>query len=55
VARKTWASHALQNGVPMALVAGVLADRPTTVQDHYGFLLPEHLRGAVNFRDHKPA
>jgi integrase len=50
VARKTWASHALQNGVDLAKVAGVLADRPTTTEKNYAFILPEHLRGAVNFR-----
>lgn len=50
VARKTWASHALQNGVDLAKVAGVLSDRQTTVEKSYAFILPEHLRDAVNFR-----
>jgi integrase len=55
VCRKTWASHALQNDVPMAKVAAYLADNPTTVEKAYAFILPEHLRDAANFRDRKAA
>lgn len=51
VCRKTWASHALQNGIDLAKVAGVLADRPTTVEKSYAFILPEHLLGAMSFRE----
>lgn len=50
VARKTFASHALISGVQLEKVAAVLADRATTVEKHYSFLLPEHLRDAVNYK-----
>jgi integrase len=50
VARKTFASQALLNGVDLAKVAGVLADRQTTVEKHYGFILPQHLVDAVNYK-----
>jgi integrase len=47
VCRKTFASHAIQRGVSLAKVAGVLADKQTTVEKSYAFILPEHLRDAV--------
>lgn len=50
VARKTWASHALQHGHPIAKVAAFLADKATTVEKHYAFILPEHLREVANFK-----
>jgi integrase len=55
VARKTFASHALQAGVPIAKVAAVLADNPTTAEKAYAFILPQHLVEVVNFRERKAA
>jgi integrase len=55
VARKTFASHALQAGVPIAKVAAVLHDNPTTAEKAYAFILPQHLVETVNFRDRKAA
>lgn len=50
VARKTFASHAVQAGVPYAHIGGVLGDTAATTEKSYGFLRPEHLIAAVNFR-----
>lgn len=55
VCRKTLASHMLQGGIPLAKVAAVLADNPTTVERAYGFILPTHLVDVMNFRDKKAA
>lgn len=50
VARKTFASQALQSGVQLEKVAAVLADNATTVEKHYSFILPQHLVEAVNYK-----
>lgn len=48
--RRTWASLAVQNGVPIADVAEVLGDTVPTVMKHYAQFIPGRLRGAVNAR-----
>lgn len=50
IMRHTYATQALQNGVSIWDVAGVLGDDPKTVQEYYGHHCPGHLRNAVNFR-----
>ena len=50
VLRHTYATQALQNGVTIWDVAGVLGDDPKTVQKHYGHHCPGYLKDAVNFR-----
>lgn len=50
VLRHTYATQALQNGISIWDVAGVLGDDPKTVQEHYGHHCPEYLQKAVNFR-----
>lgn len=50
VFRHTYATLALQAGVTIFDVAGVLGDDPQTVFKHYGHHCPDHLRQAVNFR-----
>lgn len=49
VLRHTFASWALQRGVPIWTVAQVLGDTVRTVEDVYGHLAADHLRDAVNF------
>lgn len=46
--RRTWASLAVQSGTPIYEVASVLGDDVGTVEKHYGFLAPGHLRSAIN-------
>jgi len=46
--RRTWASLAVQAGAPIYEVASVLGDDVATVERHYGFLAPGHLKNAVN-------
>lgn len=50
VLRHTYATQALQNGISIWDVAGVLGDDPKTVQEHYGHHCPGYLKDAVNFR-----
>lgn len=50
ILRHTYATQALQNGVSIWDVAGILGDDPKTVQEHYGHHCPGYLRDAVNFR-----
>jgi integrase len=45
--RHTWATRALQEGVSIWDVAGVLCDSVETVRRVYGHHCPDHLRGAV--------
>lgn len=49
--RHTWATLAAQAGVELFQIAGVLGDCLATVMRVYAHHCPEHLRGAVNFRD----
>lgn len=51
VARKTFASHALLAGVPLAHVAAVLGDTQATTERAYSFILAKDLGAAVNFRE----
>ena len=51
VARKTWASQALQHGHAIGKVAAFLADNATTVERHYAFVLPQHLVAVANYKD----
>ncbi len=53
VCRKTWASHAAINDVPMKKIATVLHDRVETVDKHYSHLSVDDVRESMNFR--KPA
>jgi integrase len=46
--RRTWASLAVQAGVPIYEVASVLNDDVATVERHYGVLRPGHLKSAIN-------
>jgi integrase len=46
--RRTWASLAVQAGVPIYEVASVLNDDVATVERHYGVLRPGHLKAAIN-------
>lgn len=46
--RRTWASLAVQAGVPIYEVASVLNDDVATVEKHYGVLRPGHLKSAIN-------
>lgn len=46
--RRTWATLAAQDGVPMFQIAGMLGDTLETVEKHYAHHSPEYLRGAVN-------
>jgi integrase len=46
--RRTWASLAVQAGVPIYEVASVLNDNVAIVEKHYGFLRPGHLKAAIN-------
>lgn len=46
--RRTWASLAVQAGAAIYEVAAVLGDDVATVERHYGFLAPGHLKSAVN-------
>lgn len=46
--RRTWATLAVQRGVSLWDVAGVLGDSVETVTKHYAHHSPEHLRNAVN-------
>lgn len=55
VARKTWASHALQSGRAIGKVAAYLGDTPTTTERSYAFILPTHLDDVANFRENVPA
>ena len=48
--RRTWATHAAQNGVSLWDIAGVLGDSPVVVANHYAHHCADHLRGAVDFR-----
>jgi integrase len=48
VCRKSFASWRLQAGQPIAKVAALIGDNATTCEKSYAFLLPEHLREAVN-------
>ncbi|MES3016197.1 MAG: site-specific integrase [Bacteroidota bacterium] len=50
VLRHTYATQALQAGVDVWSVAGVMGDDPKTVLERYGHHDPNYLRGAVNFR-----
>jgi integrase len=49
--RHTWATLAAQAGVELFQIAGVLGDCLATVMRVYAHHCPDHLRGAVNFRD----
>lgn len=49
--RHTWATLAAQAGVPLFEIAGVLGDTLSTVVRVYAHHSPDHLRGAVNWRD----
>ena len=49
--RHTWATLAAQAGVPLFEIAGVLGDTLATVVRVYAHHCPDHLRGAVNWRD----
>lgn len=53
--RHTYATLALQHGVPIWDVAGVLGDTVETVRRTYGHHCPDRLRSAVNFRRSVPA
>ena len=46
--RRTWATLAAQDGVPMFQIAGMLGDTLETVEKHYAHHSPEYLRAAVN-------
>lgn len=50
VLRHSWTTWAVQDGVPISQVAGVLHDGIGTVERHYVHHSPEHLREAVNRR-----
>ncbi len=52
--RHTWATLAARAGVDLWQIAGVLGDTVNTVQKNYLHHCPDHLRGAVNFRE-RPA
>lgn len=49
--RHTWATLAARAGVDLYEIAGVLGDTLQTVQQNYLHHCPDHLRGAVNFRN----
>lgn len=49
--RHTWATLAARAGVDLWQIAGVLGDTVGTVQKNYLHHCPDHLRGAVNFRE----
>lgn len=51
VFRHTWATEAIESGVSLEHVAGVLGDTYKTVWDNYSHLRPEPLRPAANFRE----
>ncbi|MBL4766334.1 MAG: tyrosine-type recombinase/integrase [Rhodobacteraceae bacterium] len=51
VFRHTWATEAIESGVSLEHVAGVLGDSFNTVWKTYNHLRPEPLRPAVNFRE----
>lgn len=48
--RRTWASLAVQSGVPLAETAQVLGDTVATVTKHYAHLAPDHMRRAIDAR-----
>jgi len=50
VCRHTWASLAVQGGMPLALVAKMLGDTLKTVEDNYSHLLPQHLSHVADWR-----
>ena len=51
--RHTWATLAAQAGVPLFEVAGVMGDTLSTVVRVYAHHCPDHLRGAVNWRNNQ--
>jgi integrase len=53
--RHTWATLAARSGVDPYMIAGILGDTLATVQNNYLHHCPDHLRGAVNFRERKAA
>lgn len=46
--RRTWATWAAQDGVPLYEIAGVLHDSIAMVEKHYAVHCPAHLRSAVD-------
>jgi integrase len=48
--RHTWASHAVERGVDLAVVAAFLGDTMQTVEKHYLHLSPNYLRAAFAVR-----
>lgn len=50
VCRKTWASHAALNDVPMKKIAAVLHDNVLTVDKSYAFLKADQLVETMDFR-----
>jgi integrase len=50
VCRHTWASLAVQGGMPMALVAKMLGDTLETTERNYAHLLPSHLTNVADWR-----
>lgn len=50
VSRKTWASHAAGNDVPMVKIAAVLHDTVTTTAKHYTHIKADQLHSTMDFR-----
>lgn len=50
VARKTWASQAVQAGISSKKVGQILHDRPITVDESYAFLRPSDAHETINFK-----
>lgn len=52
--RRTWATHAAQQGVSIWDIAGILGDTPASVTKSYAHHSPDFLRNAANFRSAPP-
>ena len=52
--RHTWATHAIEDGVPISKVAEFLGDSEETVKENYKHLQPDYLRDVIN-RDNDTA